>query len=207
MEGAGFFKKVGRDILRFDAQTRDYVPVGEKADPVYLRMLKRAPLERLKLLRESTNPQAQFLWGMYRDSFHYIAVHLAEIADTARDVDLAMRWGFGMKQGPFELWQEAGWLDVARMIQEDIDRGDALCKAPLPVWVFKGPVADAGGVHTPQGSWNPSRARFEAPRVLAVHARQHFPETVLGSGAVSYEQAGKTLAVATGVFGWRTRRG
>jgi len=32
-------------------------------------------------------------------------VHLEQIAETARDVDLAMRWGFGMKQGPFELWQ------------------------------------------------------------------------------------------------------
>src|SRR5918993_101565 len=75
------------------------------------------------------------------------------IADTARDIDQALRWGFGMKQGPFELWQEAGWLQVAQWIQEDIDAGKALSKAPLPAWVFKGPVADAGGVHTEKGSW------------------------------------------------------
>ena len=72
-------------------------------------MLKKPPAERLKLLRESSNPQAQFLWAILRDSFHYAAVHLGEIADSARDVDFAMRWGFGMKQGPFELWQQAGW--------------------------------------------------------------------------------------------------
>ena len=191
---AGFYKRAGRDNLRFDLASKDYVPAGEKADEVYGRMLKKPAAERLRLLRQSEGAQGKFLWAILRNSFHYAAVHLATIADTARDVDLAMRWGFGMKQGPFELWQEAGWLDVARMIQEDIDRGDALCKAPLPDWVLKGPVADAGGVHTPQGSWNPSTARFEAPRVLAVHARQHFPETVLGSGAVSYERAGKTLS-------------
>ena len=32
-----------------------------------------------------------------------------------------MRWGFGMKQGPFELWQQAGWATVAAWVQADID--------------------------------------------------------------------------------------
>ncbi|MFZ3220286.1 MAG: 3-hydroxyacyl-CoA dehydrogenase family protein, partial [Rhodoferax sp.] len=150
---AGFFKKVGRDVLRFDLKSKDYVPAGQKADEVYGRMLKKPAGERLKLLRNAEGAQGQFLWAILRNSFHYAAVHLASIADNARDVDFCMRWGFGMKQGPFELWQEAGWLEVAKMIQEDIDAGKALCKAPLPDWVFKGPVADAGGVHTPAGSW------------------------------------------------------
>jgi 3-hydroxyacyl-CoA dehydrogenase len=34
-----------------------------------------------------------------------------------------MRWGFGMKQGPFELWQEAGWLQVAQ-----VDPGRHRCR-------------------------------------------------------------------------------
>jgi 3-hydroxyacyl-CoA dehydrogenase len=118
-------------------------------------MLKKPPAERLKLLRNAEGPQGQFLWAILRNGFHYAAVHLATIAETARDVDFALRWGFGMKQGPFELWQEAGWLQVAQWVQEDIAAGKALSSAPLPDWVFKGPVADAGGVHTPEGSWNP----------------------------------------------------
>src|SRR3954466_6078929 len=32
--GAGFYKKVGKDILRFDAGTGDYVPGGGKADEI-----------------------------------------------------------------------------------------------------------------------------------------------------------------------------
>ena len=128
-----------------------------------------------------------------RNSFHYAAVHLASIADNARDVDFCMRWGFGMTQGPFELWQEAGWLAVANMVKEDIDAGKALSKAPLPDWVFNGPVAEAGGVHTPQGSWNPSTGAFVQPRKLPVYDRQHFPESVLGANAPKAEQAGKTL--------------
>jgi 3-hydroxyacyl-CoA dehydrogenase len=190
---AGFYKKIGRDVLRFDPQTRDYVPGGEKADEVYARMLKKPAAQRLKLLRESEGPQGQFLWAILRNSFHYAAVHLASIAETARDVDFAMRWGFGMKQGPFELWQEAGWLQVAKWIEEDIAAGKGRSRAPLPEWVLEGPVAEAGGVHTPEGSWNPTTSKFEPRRVLPVYARQFFPETVLGSNAPKFETAGKTL--------------
>lgn len=190
---AGFFKKVGRDIMRFDLASKDYVPAGQKADEVYTRMLKKPAAERLQLLRNAEGAEGRFLWAILRNAFHYAAVHLAEIADNARDVDLCMRWGFGMKQGPFELWQEAGWLTVANMVKEDIDAGKALCNAPLPDWVFSGPVADAGGVHTPQGSWNPSTGQFVPTRSLPVYARQHFPESVLGANAPSASTAGTTL--------------
>jgi 3-hydroxyacyl-CoA dehydrogenase len=190
---AGFYKKAGRDILRFELESEDYVPAGQKADEVYGRMLKKPAPERLKLLRNSTGPQGQFLWSILRNSFHYAAVHLATIAETARDVDQAMRWGFGMKQGPFELWQEAGWLQVAQWIQEDIEAGKALSKAPLPEWVFKGPVAEAGGVHTEQGSFNPTTGRFEPRRVLPVYERQLFPELLRGEAGPRFETAGTTL--------------
>ena len=190
---AGFFKKVGRDILRFDMDSQEYVPAGQKADEVYGRMLKKPAAERLKLLRESEGPQGQFLWAILRNGFHYAAVHLGTIAHNARDLDQAMRWGFGMSQGPFELWQEAGWLDVARMVQEDIDAGKALCKAPLPDWVFKGPVAEQGGVHQPQGSFNPTTGQFEGLRQLPVYSRQHFRDNVFGSAAPHFSTAGTTL--------------
>ncbi|MFV0678838.1 3-hydroxyacyl-CoA dehydrogenase/enoyl-CoA hydratase family protein [Ottowia sp.] len=191
--GAGFYKKVGRDILRFDLTSGDYMPAGQKADEVYGRMLKRPAAERLKLLRDSQGPQGQFLWAILRNSFHYAAVHLQTIAETARDVDQAMRWGFGMKQGPFELWQEAGWLEVAEMVQADIDAGKALSKEPLPDWVFKGPVAEAGGVHTADGSWNPTSGRFEPRRQLPVYQRQLFPELLLGEAGPRPDTAGTTL--------------
>ncbi|MEP7295034.1 MAG: 3-hydroxyacyl-CoA dehydrogenase/enoyl-CoA hydratase family protein [Burkholderiales bacterium] len=180
--GAGFYKKVGKDILRFDAVKGDYVAGGGKADEVVARILKKPPAERVKLLHESKNPQAQFLWAILRDSFHYAAVHLADIAESARDIDFAMRWGFGVSQGPFELWQAAGWTQVAQWVKEDIDAGKALSAAPLPAWVFEGPVAKQGGVHAPEGSWSAAHARWVAPSTLPVYERQHFRESVLGAG-------------------------
>ncbi len=188
--GAGFYRKVGKDILRLDPAKGDYVPAGGKAEAIVERMLKKPAAERLKLLRESTHPQAQFLWAILRDAFHYAAVHLESIADSARDIDFAMRWGFGMKQGPFELWQEAGWQQVAQWVQEDIAAGKALSQAPLPAWVFDGPVAAHGGVHRPEGSWSAAHARFVARSTLPVYARQAFPEAVLGSEAAAPLRSG-----------------
>lgn len=199
----GFYKKVGRDIFQFELDSEDYIPAGGKADEVYGRMLKKPAAERLKLLRNAEGKEGQFLWAILRNSFHYAAVHLETIADCARDVDQAMRWGFGMKQGPFELWQEAGWLEVAKMIQEDIDAGKALCKAPLPQWVFEGPVAEAGGVHTGNGSWSPAQNQFVPRRVLPVYERQLFPEKLLGeTNLPDWQTAGTTIAETKALRTW-----
>jgi 3-hydroxyacyl-CoA dehydrogenase len=187
--GAGFYKKIGTDILRWDPSKADYVPAGGKAEPLVDRMLKKPAAERLKLLRESTHPQAQFLWAILRDSFHYAAVHLADVAHTARDIDFAIRWGFGVKQGPFELWQEAGWIQVATWVKEDIDAGKCLSKAPLPDWVFDGRT----GVHAPEGSWSPSAKTYVPRSNLPVYQRQHFPEDVLGSNATPVLKSGSEV--------------
>jgi 3-hydroxyacyl-CoA dehydrogenase len=188
--GAGFYKKVGKDILRLDPASNNYVAGGKKADDIIGRILKeKDPVKRMKTLRESANPQAQFLWAIFRDAFHYIAVHLESIADNARDVDFAMRWGFGWKTGPFENWQAAGWQQVAAWVQEDIEAGKALCKAPLPAWVFDGRT----GVHTPEGSWSPAKKTTVPRSTLPVYQRQAFRAPVLGEGGADAKTAGTTV--------------
>jgi 3-hydroxyacyl-CoA dehydrogenase len=95
-----------------------------------------------------------------------------------------------VQQGPFELWQAAGWTQVAQWVKEDIDAGKALSTAPLPQWVFDGPVASNGGVHRAEGSWSAAHSRWVAPSTLPVYARQAFRETVFGSGAESALKSG-----------------
>jgi 3-hydroxyacyl-CoA dehydrogenase len=175
--GAGFFRKVGKDIHVLDPAARDYRPATGVASEAVAAILKvRDPAQKLAQLRASADPQAQFLWAVFRDLFHYTAFHLAEIADSAREVDFAIRWGYGWNLGPFELWQASGWQQVAAWIAEDIAAGKTMAKVPLPAWVTDG----RSGVHGPEGSYAPAangpRARSSHP----VYRRQHFPDALLG---------------------------
>lgn len=69
--GAGFYKKMNKTILCFDAGKADYVSASAKADDLVLRMLKeKNPAKRIRALHDATHPQAQFLWAIFRDSFH-----------------------------------------------------------------------------------------------------------------------------------------
>ena len=182
--GAGFYRKEGKSILRLDAEAGAYVAADGKVDPEVAAMLaQRDPAERLRALHDSDHPQAQFVWAVLRDTFHYSAVHLGDIAQTARDVDLAMRWGFGQGQGPFELWQSAGWRQVADWIAQDIAAGRSLSDAPLPDWVNSPAVLEAGGVHKAQGSFNPTTDRFEARRQLPVYRRHLSGTRLVGEAA------------------------
>ncbi len=192
--GAGFYRKEGRTIKVLDPKRADYVDSTGKADDLVVRILKKKDAaERLRLLRQTDHPQAKFLWAIFRDAFHYIAVHLESIAQTARDVDFALRWGFGWTTGPFETWQAAGWKQVAEWVQADIDAGEALSRAPLPRWVFEGEVARNDGVHSAAGSWSPARQAFVPRSDLPVYARQIVRAPLLGEGAPTGHAVGTTL--------------
>jgi 3-hydroxyacyl-CoA dehydrogenase len=138
--------------------------------------------------------------GVFRDVFHYIAVHLEQIAGSAADIDLAMRWGFGWNSGPFEDWQAAGWKQVAEWVKEDIEAGKALSNAPLPAWVLNGAVAENGGVHGAQGSWSPASASSRAE--LPVYQRQVFRAALKGTDspirAVPAKRSRRTMVRASG---------
>ncbi|HEX3097966.1 MAG TPA: 3-hydroxyacyl-CoA dehydrogenase/enoyl-CoA hydratase family protein [Usitatibacter sp.] len=188
----GIYVRKGKEFLVLDLARRDYRPsAAAVADEVQAILKERNPAQQLAKLRASPHPQAQFLWAIFRDLFHYCAVHLAEIAHCARDVDLAIRWGFGWQRGPFELWQAAGWQQVAKWIEEDIAAGKTMAKAPLPAWVTDG----RSGVHSPQGSFSAADGTMHSRSTLPVYARQLFPEQVLGEkapdrGATVFEDEG-----------------
>src|SRR5690606_5636809 len=129
-------------------------------DEVDAILKQRDPAQRFAALRASEHRQAQFLWSLFRDVFHYSAYQLEHIADNARALDLAMRWGFGWSQGPFETWQAAGWRDIAQAVAADIDAGLAMSAAPLPGWVLD---SDRTGVHDANGSYSAREGR-QQPR-------------------------------------------
>lgn len=192
--GAGFYRKAGKDIVVLDVAKQDYRTSEQKAsDEVAGILAIKDPAEKFGRLRASSDPQAQFLWAVFRDLFHYTAYHLADIADTARDVDFAIRWGYGWKLGPFETWQAAGWQQVAGWITEDIAAGKSMSKAPLPAWVTDGRT----GVHGKDGSWSASAGQYKPRSSHPVYARQLFPDPILGEkfdqGTTVWENEGVRL--------------
>ncbi len=201
---SGIYLKKGSDLKVLDPGSGGYVEATAKADAGVIDILKLdSPAQKLQRLRASEHPQAQFLWACFRDTFHYIAYHLGDIAHCARDVDLAMRWGFGWKLGPFETWQAAGWPRVAAWIEADIAAGKTLAGAPLPPWARD---AERKGVHFPEGSYDAAANTLVGRSTLEVYRRQLWPDRVLGEspgklGDTVYENAGvRALTSGDGIL-------
>jgi 3-hydroxyacyl-CoA dehydrogenase len=129
-------------------------------------------------------------------------VHLDTIADNARDIDFAMRWGFGWSVGPFETWQAAGWTQIAQWVKEDIDAGKALTDAPLPAWVFER--------KSPRRACTRLKVRTRPQEQLcaafrpAVYERQQFRAPVVGAGGHDPKTAGTTVFEDDSVRLWHS---
>jgi len=183
----GVYQKIGKDIHVLDLKTREYKISDAKVDDDVKEILReRDWAKKLAGLRRNQHPQAQFLWATFRDVFHYCAVNLQDIAGNARDLDLAVRWGFGWDTGPFEIWQAAGWKEVTEWIAYDIQTGKTMSDMPLPAWVTE---EGRTGVHTAQGSYSPhpqagegqgDSGHYQPRSTLPVYQRQLFPDRLLG---------------------------
>jgi len=224
----GVYQKIGKEIHVLDIHSKEYRLSDAKVDDGVKDILReRDWANKLTGLRNNPHPQAQFLWATFRDVFHYCALQLEHIADNARDLDFAVRWGFGWDSGPFEIWQAAGWQQVSGWISADITAGKAMSHAPLPAWASD---PDRVGVHTPQGSFSPlppacvvgasapynhgvplagEAGEGEAQRrerdyqqrsTLPVYRRQLFPDRLLGETV----QYGETVFETEAVRLWHT---
>ena len=194
----GVYQKIGADIQVLDVASGNYRLSTGAADEQIAELLRnKDPAGKFAQLRASSHPQAQFLWSIFRDTFHYCAVHLGDIAGSARDLDFAIRWGFGWNEGPFEIWQAAGWSQIAQWIAADISAGKAMAATPLPAWVT---AAGRSGVHGPLGSYSPAADTEVARSTLPVYQRQLFPDRLLGEQA----QYGATVFETDAVRCWHT---
>lgn len=191
--GQGIYRKRGKVIEVFDLNHNEYREAKGSVDHEVKAIMKLSdPKERMLQLWRSSHPQAQFLAACYRDLFHYCAYHLAEIAETVRDVDLAIRWGFGWQHGPFESWDVAGVNTLKVLIEQAIESGHTMCDASLPAWLDK---TDA--FYSDKDAYAPNDESFKGRRQLSVYQRQFFPDGVLKETRrheeVLYENSGVRL--------------
>ncbi len=131
--GAGLYRKVGKNIEVYDPKLDAYRSTAGSASAALQEILKQPDAHRMQALFDSEDIQAQFLSAYFTDLFHYSAYHLHAIAHSAEDVDSAMRWGFGWKEGPFELWEKSGVQALLKLIQSKVR--DLNLNASMPAWI------------------------------------------------------------------------
>ena len=196
----GFYSKQGKLIKVWDINTLTYKEGTANVDDDVVAILKiKDPREKFAQLSTATQPQAQFLWAIFCDLFQYSAYHLASIAHNVRDVDLALRWGFGWNTGIFETWQIADWKAISQLVTRAITTNKTLAPVALPAWVGKLPH----GPYNAEGAYSPTTEKFEPRSTLPVYQRQLFPETVFGEK----HQYGNTIFESNAVRAWTSGDG
>lgn len=105
----GIYEKTKEGLMVFDIATKQYRLASKKANSDFVKALKQNKLVGLwPSLKDNPLPEAQFLYRLFSDFFAYASEHLDEISGSTIEVDRALKFGFGWKQGIFELWRELG---------------------------------------------------------------------------------------------------
>ena len=106
--GEGFFKRIkGKDgkseILTLNLETLEYENRGKVrlAELEPIRTLPTAP-ERFKALLKLESNHGEFLRRTTYDLLWFAASNVPVMADDYKEVDNALKWGFGWEMGPFE---------------------------------------------------------------------------------------------------------
>lgn len=183
----GIYINKGKQV--FSPQAGEYVDANNKIDDALAAILaQKSWPEKAAALKASDNAQARFVWSILCDLFHYCIVNLEDIAGTARDVDFAIRWGFGWQQGPFEIMQLIGWQTVIAELNEQLAENSLLSDAALPDW-----AAAIESIYTDQGAYSPEQQGFIELSENPVYQRQRLREDVVGAAKQSIESLGATI--------------
>ncbi|MEL7359409.1 MAG: 3-hydroxyacyl-CoA dehydrogenase NAD-binding domain-containing protein [Cyanobacteria bacterium J06560_6] len=124
----GFYKKESGEILSVNPETLAY----ESAKPIQLEGVEAIAhqpklAKRLNSLYELPGKAGDLFREMTWATLSYSACRIPEIADNPVEIDQAMRWGFGWKLGPFEIWDVLG---VQRVLDDLLVR-----QYSVPDWV------------------------------------------------------------------------
>jgi 3-hydroxyacyl-CoA dehydrogenase len=162
--GAGFYKKVGDDILVLDYDKLEYRPAEKvRFDSIGAVRNIEDPKERIAKLLTFDDAAARFAWTLTAKTLAYSASLVGEIADDIVSIDRAMRWGFNWELGPFETWDAIGVApSLDRMKKEGI---------AVPDWVSR--AAASGGFY----AGSPAARTFfdvasKAPKPISTDRRQ-----------------------------------
>jgi 3-hydroxyacyl-CoA dehydrogenase len=111
--GAGFYKKVGKDIHTWNPKAGAYEPQQKLRDEQVGALLKQPLAQRVAAVKGMTGTYGDFLRASILDASHYALTTSPSLAYDVPSVDRAMEWGYGWEAGPFKVMDMLG-LDFLR---------------------------------------------------------------------------------------------
>src|SRR5689334_9004722 len=107
---AGFYKEVRgedgkKEFYSLDLNTFEHVaPTKPRFDSVKAAKDVEDLTGKLKVMLGADDKAAKLVQALTYQSFQYSSSIIPEVADTAKPIDDAVRWGFSHEAGPFEIW-------------------------------------------------------------------------------------------------------
>jgi len=180
--GAGFYQKQKDGaIYVLDRHTQNYIPRQKSTNHEIKDKIKKI----FDSQATTDNEHLQFLYMIQRDLFHYAAHHALTIAHSLRDIDAALRWGFGWQRGIFEYWQSIGWQTVCQRLQKDIADRKTLADVPLADWTAN---PNCKMIYFDDKVWSPKHNTYKITSKNHIYRKQSYAMSFVGQ-----PQHGKTL--------------
>ena len=126
---SGFYKKDDNgDILVLDLDSNKYRPIGKIELGLDDNIIQNGDIgQQINALINLDSKYGEFFWEILSRMLLYCASRIPEISDSYKDIDNAMKWGFGWKLGPFEIWDMIGFSSSVRRMESS--------NKAIPKWI------------------------------------------------------------------------
>ena len=189
--GAGFYKKVGKDISTLDWKTLEYAPQQKVDDPAIAALMKVGLEKRLPMAAKLPGKYGEFVRNYLVRMSHYVLATTPAISYDILSVDRGIEWGYAWEAGPFQQMEALGF-DFLREGFERLGLGTPPLLAHAKDGAFFGAV-DGGRTQMGfDGSFTPLPPTPGQISVESVHARK--------GGAIEKSKDANLLDLGDGVL-------
>jgi 3-hydroxyacyl-CoA dehydrogenase len=196
--GAGFYKRVGKEIHTLDWKTGEYRPQARPETPALGKLAKLPLAERFAAFRDWTDREGAFVREYILRFSHYVLATSPKIAYDIDAVDRAMEWGYAWDAGPFKQMDLLGaeWLREG-FAELGLDEPDLLKRATNGFYSSDGTKA-----LSMDGGYEPVTRAPGALRLRDLQILEKSPDASIvdaGSGVAVLEFTSKMNSLGEGV--------
>lgn len=205
--GAGFYKRVGKEIHTLDWRMGEYQPQAKVGTPELARLAKLPLAPRFAAIRDWRDREGVFV-GEYLLRFsHYVLTTTPAVAYDLTAVDHAMEWGYAWDVGPFKQMDLLGLEFLRRGFAElGLDEPALLREGSAGFYTTDGTqvLALSGGYETlPRDPGEIRLAELHLPSNRGSRVLDHSDDASLldaGQGVAILEYHSKMNTLSAGVI-------